>query len=380
MRNYKKIIIPFLSFVLLFGSFQFVYGIVKSIGEKFTVTVNCSDSNGNLSLCQVISPCSKSCSASGYYGSCTCQFTCTASDAGYSIDACGRATDEEGLTGTKCESGVIACDYIPIANAGPDKEVLEGQTVVLEGSGSMNCSVYQCAESDGQGGCRPRAAGENGLPACQRCDGVSLVPVKMNNVLDTEGTNTCTGKCKKCGSGNCVYQTSVEDLFNDCPNQQCYSGYCNGSGGCGYQTSSQDAYGYCSATDCGTGNCAGGGNACGYYTSGDGHCGTCQTCVGASSASCRYYANGTRDTTSPGTCSQTHYRCNGSGSCTAPCSTATVCTGTGGGYSCSAACTTIYGYCGCMSSYADPGCGGMSWDCYRQADVDSCKCYRWMYD
>jgi hypothetical protein len=150
----------------------------------------------------------------------------------------------------------------PIADAGPDKEVGEEQQVVLEGSGEQgaSCSEYFCGEPDGQGGCKPRAAGEYGLPVCQRCNGVSLVPVNFaNNTRDTEGSNLCNQTCKRCSGGNCVNQTSSQDLFNEC----------GLTGGCA------------------TGNCSGQGSWCGYYTSGQRNCPTCQNCVGATSSACK---------------------------------------------------------------------------------------------
>ena len=129
----KKIIIFLLALVLSLGFFQFTNGITKGIGQTATITVSCSDSDGNLSECNVTSPCTKNCSASGSSGSCSCGFTCTTVAI---YDACGKATDTKGLTDTKCTTGAVICNDPPVANAGLDKEVWEGDSVILEGSGS----------------------------------------------------------------------------------------------------------------------------------------------------------------------------------------------------------------------------------------------------
>ena len=106
------------------------------------------------------------------------------------------------------------------------------------------------------GACGVRSAGEYGLPACQRCDGVSMTPVNIaNNTQDTEGSNLCNQICKKCSAGSCINQTNSEDLFGQCSASvvphvvlnsnadiscgsvcasiSCETGLCNGLGACG---------------------------------------------------------------------------------------------------------------------------------------------------
>jgi len=124
---------------------------------------------------------------------------------------------------------------------------------------SIGCDSLGCAIDDGLGGCIPKAAGEQSLPACQRCDGVSLTPVYYaDNSADSDGINTCDAAadtCMKCnGLGSCVPQGAVQDLWSQCS---------SGSG---------------SSDGCATGNCSGSGYSCGVISSGNGACSSCQTC------------------------------------------------------------------------------------------------------
>lgn len=146
-----------------------------------------------------------------------------------------------------------------------------------------NTTTHQCGQDGGGGTCSPKTpANEYGLAACKRCNGSSIDPVNVtDDTQDAEGSNVCNSTCKKCSSGSCVDQTNAQDLFGHCSDAQCYTGNCDGSGACGLQTSSTDTYGYCGTTNCSTGNCIGGSNACGYYTSGQHSCSTCQYCDGS---------------------------------------------------------------------------------------------------
>ncbi|MBI2038314.1 MAG: hypothetical protein HYT19_00120 [Candidatus Nealsonbacteria bacterium] len=106
-----------LGLVLVFGAFQLVQGVTKSINQTASITVNCSDPDGNLSQCNVTSPCTQNCPASGSSGSCSCQFTCTVVE---TYSACGEAIDAKGLADTKC------LDTVVCANAGnqpPDASI-----------------------------------------------------------------------------------------------------------------------------------------------------------------------------------------------------------------------------------------------------------------
>ena len=152
-----------------------------------------------------------------------------------------------------------------------------------------------CSINNSSGECVAKSAGENGLPACQRCNGSSLTHVNVsNNTQDTEGSNVCNQTCKKCnGTGSCVNQASGENLFSQCSGAYTCSGYttrlrnmCNGSGACAaIDASASDCSGICASycsggscisTDTGTGTCTVSTNAR-VASGGDGSCssGTC---------------------------------------------------------------------------------------------------------
>lgn len=87
----------------------FTTGLVKSIGQTATITVTCSDIDGNLLQCNVTSPCTRSCSASGFSGSCNCEFTCSIEE---TFDVCGMASDEEGLTEEQCLDTLVCVECL----------------------------------------------------------------------------------------------------------------------------------------------------------------------------------------------------------------------------------------------------------------------------
>ncbi len=137
--------------------------------------------------------------------------------------------------------GGVAVDF---EGASDSENYIASKTNLVVSGGQVklaeDCSIYECGESDGAGGCQPKAAGEQGLPACKRCNGSSLDAVNIaDNTQDTEGSNLCNQACKKCSGGSCVNQSSSEDLFGQCDVVECYTGNCNGSGACGYFTNGQ---------------------------------------------------------------------------------------------------------------------------------------------
>ena len=73
------------------------------------------------------------------------------------------------------------------------------------------------------------------------------------------------GFCKKCVEGQCVFQTDEEDLKDECPDDVCKTGFCNGAGGCGYEpdgTECDDDL-FCTETDvCLNGSCEGSDSPC----------------------------------------------------------------------------------------------------------------------
>jgi len=156
-------------------------------------------------------------------------------------------------------------------------------------------SNMACSDANADGTCSAKAAGEQGLGACARCDGVAFFAINTgDNLQDTEGSNTCSATCKNCnGAGSCVNQ-GVEDLFGHCTQGSgtgdgCISNNCNGAGACGVQSS------------------------------GDGGCPNCYRCTDSDNA-CEFHALHTVDgCTGAFTCSgfNTVRRnvCDGAGSC-----------------------------------------------------------------
>jgi hypothetical protein len=120
----KKIIISLLVLILSLGFFQLVQGVTKGIGQTATINVSCSDSDGNLSQCNVTSPCTQNCAASGYSGSCSCEFTCTTEG---TYDACGQAVDSQGLVDEQCLDTVV-CSNLPPDKPGIPAEYPEGES------------------------------------------------------------------------------------------------------------------------------------------------------------------------------------------------------------------------------------------------------------
>jgi len=218
-----------------------------------------------------------------------------------------------------------------------------------------SCTDHQCGEPDIiNNTCIPKVPGEYGLAVCKRCNGISLDPVNVaDNTQDAEGSNMCNVPCVKCSSGQCVNQTSAQDLFNQCSESQCYTGNCNGFGACGYQTASQDLWNYCAqgttASDgCKAEYCSGIDAGCSFQTSGEGGCPVCGKCTGATSIACVYHTSGTVD--------------NG-------CSTCKACNGNEINNCTGASPNTSWG----ANNY---GCTGTSSRCYN----GSCRtCGGWLY-
>ncbi len=201
----------------------------------------------------------------------------------------------------------------------------------------------------------------------------------------TSGSQIC-GASMSCPSG---YSGAAGNDCND-GNASIYPGtsggltcsICQSNGTIAYQTSSQDLFNECTTTGCLTGYCKGDSYACGYYTSGEGNCAVCKTCDGATSGSCVNIANGTKDEQGSLTCTATHYRCNGLGSCTAP--TTQSCVANSSYYNpCSKRCATL-GYAGCTNSCTNSRCTA----CYNSCAVTYyqgwyypyyCLCWKYAY-
>lgn len=115
-KNSKNIFILFLTLFLLFSLFQPAQAVTKRIGQVATVEVSCSDANGNLSQCNVTWPCTRSCPASGYSGSCSCEYTCLGPG---TFNTCGQAKDDKGEANTKCLDSII-CNGAPLKPVPPE--------------------------------------------------------------------------------------------------------------------------------------------------------------------------------------------------------------------------------------------------------------------
>lgn len=115
----------------VFSNYAFATTVVKQANQPFVISVTCTDTDANLSKCEIIAPASfsKTCNASGASGTCSANAMC--SEPEYSTK--GRATDTLGLT-TDVIGPTVICDNLPVADAGPGKEVFEGEREVLEGS------------------------------------------------------------------------------------------------------------------------------------------------------------------------------------------------------------------------------------------------------
>jgi hypothetical protein len=144
----------------------------------------------------------------------------------------------------------FTADTFDTGNPGGDPEYYiasKENLVVSEGQVKLgeDCSVYECGESDGQGGCQARAAGDYDLPACKTCDGTSLEAVNYaDGTQDSTGSNTCNTSCYACdGSGSCVAKTvdgasatalgcaAGEEACRRCDNGVC-TYYTSGQHGC----------------------------------------------------------------------------------------------------------------------------------------------------
>jgi hypothetical protein len=216
-----------------------------------------------------------------------------------------------------------------------------------------------CDDTNPTDGLQPaKTAGEQGLSACQRCNGTSIDAVNIaDNTGDSEGTNKCdadSGDCYRCLSGSCTYQTSTQDLFDEC------------------------AQGTTTDDGCESDNCSGSDYACGVQTSGDGGCPVCGTCTGATSIACEYHTTGTYDSG----CNQ----CTGcSGSEIGTCTTATSsnwesgdygCGGEGGDQRCyDGTCYDCSDTSGYLYSDGCSGCAGQGGKaCWRRSPVNDYSC------
>ena len=224
-------------------------------------------------------------------------------------------------------------------------------------------------------------------------DQVILATLKVNGTACSSGS--------ECESGYCVDGVCCNTACNNQTCERCDSYSNAGAGTCGYISTAVDPDNECGTTGCLTDNCKGDSYACGYYTSGDGNCPTCQTCVGATNGSCLNYAaynedsgctaqctgcsggscvnipDGSQDTWGASTCTDTHYRCDGNAACTAPTTSTCVASTCSQNY-CTDECS---GYDICAGGYGSAGCTGWyNSNCGAFVNFCSCLCKNYVYD
>jgi len=221
-----------------------------------------------------------------------------------------------------------------------------------DGTGSMidyndnNPAIYpgtvcngDCSTNNNSGACVAKAAGENGLGACTRCDGNSLTHVNIATLNDAEGSNTCAGTCAAyCSSGSCINTNTSTGTCTVSSNNRVVSG---GDGHCASSSCVADAgptstptptntptptptrtptptpklangQACSTGTQCQSSYCVG--SVC-CASSSCASAGTCQTgggsCAGGTCAAVNNDAAGTQGTNCTATCK----KCDGSGNC-----------------------------------------------------------------
>lgn len=292
----------------------------------------CSSSFYSLYSCNMTGSCNHTvtnCSLACYnstYTSSECQdpFGCTGTgtdcaaycyDANHPYAGCTSGSGCYG-SGAACPTckGCVNGSACQNEDAGQD---LFDQCTTAAPPAAGSCKAGTC---DGSGSCSYLAAGENSQPACKRCSGSSFDPVNVSdNTQDSEGSNTCSGTCKKCSGGSCVDQGDAEDLFSQCEASymSCSSicvkqggdGYCDGSGACDTNdaTSNCDSNYYCSSGSCTSGACdsnwhCSGNSNCQYTCNGAGSCNADYNCDSCSDCSCSCGGYNTAETIANGNC------------------------------------------------------------------------------
>jgi hypothetical protein len=214
-----------------------------------------------------------------------------------------------------------------------------------------------CGIPDNSAGtCTVKAAGEQGLPACKRCDGTSRNSVKLTGYAeDSEGSNLCNATCYGCSDGSCVALTGyAEDSYgsNLC-NATCYG--CS-AGSCVALTGyAEDSYGsnLCNAAckGCSSGSCVN--MPAGEDNVGSNVCNLCKRCDGA--GTCTIMTGYAEDSEGSYLCNATCYGCS-AGSCVA----LNNAYDTYGANTCSGTQTCCSGVC--MTCVGAPQCTG----CFEQ--------------
>ena len=252
--------------------------------------------------------------------------------------ACGSSSSDECDAADSCDAGGNCLPRnVPVGTPCTDATPDDCDDAQCDGSGA--CNQAQDVELNGYV-CRADAGS---CDVAEACDGVSggacpadgFAPV--DTVCDTcgrcDGGGSCAydetqdddcGFCQECsGLGACANQMLGDDVKDECTQDACNTGTCNGSGACGFEPNT---------TDCGVCSICDGNGACVYDETQDLDCNICQEC--SALGICVNQAPGhdvkdecTHDACNTGTC-------DGSGACgfepnTTDCGVCSICDGSG---------------------------------------------------
>lgn len=156
-----------------------------------------------------------------------------------------------------CTDRVDGPNRPPVAVAGPDRGVTPGDSLVLDGSASYDPDGDELLEFRWRlpvapAGSLARLTAEDAQPdrALLVTDRAGLYLVELvvsdgqkdsrPDLVGVRASGGChkdsdCGPCQKCDvkSHACVAQQQGNDLKEDCPNEPCLTGSCDGQGGCG---------------------------------------------------------------------------------------------------------------------------------------------------
>jgi len=219
----------------------------------------------------------------------------------------------------------------------------------------------------------PPTCFENGISCStgsECCSGYCYVDTDGDSYTGSSGAKTCKASAALSG--------------NDCDdgNPSIYPGtsggltcsICQGNGTIAYQTSNQDLFNECGISGCLTGDCKGDSYACGYYTSGQHNCSSGYICNASGSCVSSCYANATSCTAGSQCCSTYCYR-DADADGYAAASGAMVCKASA---SLGADCcdTDVNSYPGESTYYATTNaCGSWDWDCNGTTNQSNCAHY-----
>ena len=227
-------------------------------------------------------------------GICNGNGACSTEADGTDCDVCGA-----------CNSGTCTADLTQ-----------DDDCPLCQECSDLGTCTNQAADSDVKNEC-PDADFCDGAEKCDgngACQDAGADPCP--GLVCDEANDRCTGcltdadcpLCTECISDNCENQAEGSDSKDDCTQDACHTGNCDGAGACGLEPQGTDC-GQCRACD-NTGTCA-------DDLTQDADCPTCQEC--AAGGTCTNQASGVDikgDCTDSAICNGLEL-CDGSGGCTA---------------------------------------------------------------